>query len=198
MPIPIKLRTLLYMPNSKISRCLAITNVKTKLLALPTILSTRRNKEFVIIRKTLEFRFSNDSIIFNLISQRPGNAFSKDKDTLSIFSDFLAEHWISTSDPSTSSNRALQLYVCSLIRSKSPVSDVSWHSTLPWKEAQKIWKRIKGCKWIPQAVEGINSVDGELAEKQVAASLTIENKDVLKKMSETIIDNILEQARTIM
>ena len=91
----------------------------------------------------------------------------KDKDVLFTFYDFPAEHWIHI----RSTNVIESTFATVRLRTDKTKGCGTRLATLAMVfklafEAQKTWKRIKGYKWIPQVLQGITSIDGEIAETQ--------------------------------
>ena len=91
----------------------------------------------------------------------------KDKDVLFTFYDFPAEHWIHI----RSTNVIESTFATVRLRTDKTKGCGTRLATLAMVfklafEAQKTWKRIKGYKWIPQVMQGITIIDGEIAETQ--------------------------------
>ena len=91
----------------------------------------------------------------------------KDKDMLFTFYGFPAEHWIHI----RSTNVIESTFATVRLRTDKTTGCGTRLATLAMVfklafEAQKTWKRIKGYKWIPQVLQGITSIDGEIAETQ--------------------------------
>jgi len=91
----------------------------------------------------------------------------KDKDVLFTFYDFPAEHWIHI----RSTNVIESTFATVRLRTDKTKGCGTRLATLAMVfklafEAQKTWKRIKGYKWLPQVIERVPFIDGEIVEPQ--------------------------------
>ncbi len=95
----------------------------------------------------------------------------KDKDVLFTFYDFPAEHWIHlrTTNPIESTFATVRLRTEKTKGCGTRLATLTMVFKLVY-ETRKTWKKIKGYRLIPNVLQGITFVDGELPEegKQVA------------------------------
>ena len=94
---------------------------------------------------------------------------SKDRESLLAFYDFPAEHWrhIRTTNPIESVLATVRLRTC---KTKGCGTRVACE-TMVWKlmeSAKKGWRKLNGCRLLPEIVRGVKFIDGERATGDAA------------------------------